>query len=204
MMKVSHVLYKVDHLEAAVANFKKQGFKVEYGSKSRPHNALIYFSEGPYIELLSKAPVAFYVNPLLRLLGKGKVADRFSYWSEVSPGYFGLCLEHHGAHFMQEETILKNKNQQYFITKSSRTDPSGRRLKWKLLFPYELKLPFMMTYFNIDPKPQNFVHPNGVKRIDRITFGTEERLFEIIHKLCNDDILKLVVGRGVQNVIFDK
>ena len=34
--------------------FEKSGFKVEYGSKTKPHNALIYFSEGPYIEILEK------------------------------------------------------------------------------------------------------------------------------------------------------
>ena len=68
-MKVSHVLYKVKDLEESVKKFQNLGFKVEYGSKSKPHNALIYFSEGPYIELLHKAPVPIYVNIILRLLG---------------------------------------------------------------------------------------------------------------------------------------
>ena len=44
-MKVGHILYKVNNLEDAVIKFREQGFKVEYGSKSSPHNALIYFSE---------------------------------------------------------------------------------------------------------------------------------------------------------------
>ena len=50
-MKVSHVLYKVINLQDSVTKFQNMGFKVEFGSKNKPHNALIYFSEGPYIEL---------------------------------------------------------------------------------------------------------------------------------------------------------
>ena len=74
-MKVSHVLYKTNNLEECVVKFKNKGFEVEFGSKTNPHNALIYFSEGPYIELLKKAPVPFYINLLLKVVGKGKVAD---------------------------------------------------------------------------------------------------------------------------------
>ena len=87
-MKVSHVLYKTNNLEECVVNFKNMGFEVEFGSKTNPHNALIYFSEGPYIELLKKAPVPFYINLLLRIVGKGKVVDRFKYWKNTKEGFF--------------------------------------------------------------------------------------------------------------------
>ncbi len=46
-MKVSHVLFKSNDLKKTFKEFEKSGFKVEYGSKTKPHNALIYFSEGP-------------------------------------------------------------------------------------------------------------------------------------------------------------
>ena len=49
-MKLSHILYKSNNLSEAVKQFEEEGFKVEYGSKHNPKNALIYFSEGPYIE----------------------------------------------------------------------------------------------------------------------------------------------------------
>ena len=87
-MKVSHVLYKANDLESAIIKFQNMGFKVEYGSKNKPHNALIYFSEGPYIELLSKAPVPFYIHLILRLLDQGKVAERFIHWKNVKEGFF--------------------------------------------------------------------------------------------------------------------
>lgn len=53
---ISHVLYKVNDLNKSVNEFINKGFHVEFGSKNRPHNALIYFSDGPYIELI-KAPL---------------------------------------------------------------------------------------------------------------------------------------------------
>lgn len=202
-MKVSHVLYKTNNLEECVVNFKNMGFEVEFGSKTNPHNALIYFSEGPYIELLKKAPVPFYINLLLRIVGKGKVVDRFKYWKNTKEGFFGLCLENYETDFKEEEKILIKNQQNYLITKSSRTDNLNRVLKWKLLFPYELKLPFLMTYFNIDPKPKNFVHPNGIKRIKRISFGTDKKHISIIEELCDDKILELFIGNGVQEVSYE-
>lgn len=203
-MKVSHVLYKVNNLQDSVTKFQNMGFKVEFGSKNKPHNALIYFSEGPYIELLNKAPVPFYISLVLKLLGKGKVAKRFKYWKNVEEGFFGLCLENYEVDFKREEDILIKHGQKYFITKSSRTDPLNRILKWNLLFPYELKLPFLMTYFNINPKPKNLIHPNGVKKIKRISFGTDKNLIPIIEELCDDKILELYVGNGVHNLTYNK
>ncbi|MCH2200098.1 MAG: VOC family protein [Flavobacteriales bacterium] len=183
-------------------NFEKLGFKVEYGSKHNPHNALIYFSEGPYIELLSQAPVPSYVHFLLNILGKRPVARRFQRWKNTPEGFFGLCLENYEKDFTKEEEILSFYKQKYFITKSTRTDPSNRNLKWKLLFPYNLQLPFLMTYFNIDPKPKDFVHPNGVKEISSISFGTDASLIPIINELCDDDVLELHVGDGVKSLTY--
>lgn len=203
-MKVGHVLYKGNNLENSVKKFQNMGFKVEYGSKNKPHNALIYFSEGPYIELIDKAPVPFYFYLILRLLGKGKVADRFKNWGKLKEGFFGMCLENYQPNFNKEENILRNNRQNYFITKSKRTDPLNRTLKWKLLFPYELKLPFLMTYFNTDPKPKNFIHPNGVKKIKSISFGTDVNLIPIIEELCDDKTLELFVGNGIRSLSYEK
>lgn len=203
-MIVSHILYKVNDLEASMRYFRSLGFQVEYGSKEKPHNALIYFSDGPYIELLKKAPISGATQLLLRGLGQGKVADRFKHWERVEEGFFGLCLENDQTHFTLEKSILKQYQQTYFTTKSKRKDPFNRLLKWKLLFPHELKLPFLMTAFNINPKPNNFIHPNGTKRIEQVTFGTDEHLFPVIEALCNDNCLNLCIGKGVLRVSYTK
>ncbi len=194
-MKLSHVIYKTDDLDKSVEDFKSQGFKVDYGSKYNPHNALIYFSKGPYIELVPRAPVSWFTKFILRIIGRSKLVDRFNIWDKSDIGFFEICLENYGNDFSIESEILKKNNEPFFITKSKRLDPDDRLLKWKLLFPMNIKLPFMMTYFNIDPKPKNFIHPNGIKSIKEVKYGTDKDLIPIVNKLCDDKILKVVEGR---------
>ena len=202
-MKVSHVLYKTNNLEASFKEFEKLGYKVVYGSRKKPHNALIYFSEGPYIELLEKAPVSSFLKEILRLLGKGKVVDRFNSWGNSTEGFFEICLENNTTNFKKEEKILAKFEEGYFITNSKRIDVSNRVLKWKLLFPNQIKIPFLMTQFNINPKPKNFVHPNKIKRIKQISYSTEASIIPVINELCNDDILQLFIGKRDCKVTYE-
>ena len=202
-MKVSHVLYKTNNLEASFKEFEKLGYKVVYGSRKKPHNALIYFSEGPYIELLEKAPVSSFLKVILRLLGKGKVVDRFNSWENSTEGFFEICLETNTTNFKKEEKILAKFEEGYFITNSKRIDVSNRVLKWKLLFPNQTKIPFLMTKFNINPKPKNFVHPNKIKRIKQISYSTEASIIPVINELCNDDILQLFIGKRDCKVTYE-
>lgn len=202
-MKVSHVLYKTNNLEASFKEFEKLGYKVVNGSRKKPHNALIYFSEGPYIELLEKAPVSSFLKVILRLLGKGKVVDRFNSWENSTQGFFEICLETNTTNFKKEEKILAKFEEGYFITNSKRIDVSNRVLKWKLLFPNQIKIPFLMTQFNINPKPKNFVHPNKIKRIKQISYSTEASIIPVINELCNDDILQLFIGKRDCKVTYE-
>jgi len=78
-----------------------------------------------------------------------------------------------------------------------------RLLKWKLLFPMNIKLPFMMTYFNIDPKPKNYIHPNGIKSIKEVKYQIDKDLIPIIKNLCDDKILNIVEGsRRLIDIIY--
>jgi len=203
-MKVSHVLYKTNNLEASFKEFEKLGYKVVYGSRKKPHNALIYFSEGPYIELLEKAPVSSFLKVILRLLGKGKVVDRFNSWENSTEGFFEICLENNTTNFKKEEKILAKFKEGYFITNSKRIDASNRVLKWKLLFPNQTKIPFLMTKFSENPKPKNFIHPNKVRKIQRILYGTQPQFISLLTELCDDDTLQLSEGTGVKEVLYKK
>jgi hypothetical protein len=61
-----------------------------------------------------------------------------------------------------------------------------------------------MTYFDVDPKPEKFVHPNGVAGIKSVSFGTKKEYFPLIRELCDDPILKLFVGEGVRDVEYER
>ena len=60
----------------------------------------------------------------------------------------------------------------------------------------------IMTYFNINPKPQNFIHPNDVSRIDKVSYGINSELESIFCKLCSDEAIDLVQKKGGHDVIF--
>lgn len=204
MMKVSHILYKVNDLDAAVKAWQDKGFVVEYGQKDHPHNALIYFSEGPYLELFHHAAMPIWAKWLLRLMGHSKVLALFERWHTADEGLIAVCLENNADDFTAEQAVLKAAKQRFFTVNSKRLDTHDRLLTFKCLFPHEHKLPFLMTCFNIDPKPKNFVHPNGISRITQIAFGTTEALQPTINELCDDPTMTLFIGEGVKDLQFDQ
>ena len=203
-MKLSHILYKANNLSVSVNKFKDEGFRVEYGSKYNHQNALIYFSEGPYIEIIEKAPISNFFMMILRWIGKNHLVKRFKGWENANEGYFDICLENYKNDFNKEVEILNEHKEHYFIAKSSRLDPSNRLLKWKLLFPKNIHLPFFMTYFNIDPKPKNFIHPNGIKKINKVSYSIDDSLVPIFKQLCDDKTIQLINLKGAMHVSFKK
>lgn len=203
-MKLSHVVYKVNNLSHAVEQFRNDGFHVEYGSKINPHNALIYFSEGPYIELVEESPLTWYARLILIIIGKRKTVERLDHWGSAEEGLVDLCLENYNNDLEEEIQILKKYNLRYFKTTSKRNDPKDRLLNWKLLFPDNLQLPFLMTYFNIDPKPDNFIHPNGVRNIKSVSYGTSKELMPVVEELCDDSALILFEGNGLKDLVYEK
>lgn len=132
------------------------------------------------------------------------MVDRLNRMEKAEEGLIAISIENYEDHMDKELTILKAHNIGYFFTKSRRLDTKGRDLKFSVAFPYEDKVPFFMTYFNIDPKPVNFVHSNGVKSIRSISFGTTKALIPLIHSLCDDPILKLFEGEGVKDLEYER
>ncbi len=196
-MKVSHIILKVADLDKAVADFRKKGFVVEYGKEKNPYNALIYFSEGPFLEIMASTGMQGFIKKLLRLFGKAKVAERLDYWDAHKGGYCGLALENYETNLDKETAILKKYGEKWFLMNNRRNDTKGRRLRFKCVFPDNLAIPFFMTYFNVDPKPKDFIHPNGIKGIKSVSFGTAETFIPLIRELCDDSMLRLDVGDGL-------
>ncbi|GAA3627295.1 hypothetical protein [Flavivirga jejuensis] len=83
-------------------------------------------------------------------------------------------------------------------------DTQNRLLKHKVLFPNEQHIPFLMTFFNKNPKPsKGFAYPNGIKGIKSISFGTQEKFIPLIKELCNDPALKLYLGNDVKDLEYE-
>ena len=164
---------------------------------------MIYFSEGPYIEILEKAPITSLIKLILRFIGKGYLVERFNSWENAQEGFFEICLENNASNFRAEKQLLNQLGEKYFVAKSKRTDPLNRILKWKLLFPKQIKIPFLMTPFNINPKPKNFIHPNKIRGIKQVSYVTDSNIIPIINELCNDDRLQLSAGKGECKVTYE-
>lgn len=201
-MKVSHIMYRVEDLDQGVEAFRKKGFAVEYGRKINPINALIYFSEGPYIELLAGSKMPAFFKGMFRLFGQGKLVDRLNSYDTHPGGPCGLALENYKTALEAECAILGKYGYKAAQKNIRRNDTKGRSLRFRVAFPNDIQIPFFMTYFNIDPKPKGFVHPNGIARISHVTFGARPELFPLIQELCDDEMLTVRAGDGVMRVEF--
>lgn len=201
-MKLSHVILKVDDLDKAVQEWTDKGFVVEYGRVKKPNNALIYFKEGPYLELYLNCGMPSIAKKMLRFFGKKDLIDRFDAWDSHEPGLIGLEVETYEKTPREELEKLKRYKEKYTVISSGRKDTKGRDMKFYCVFPDSLKIPAFMTYFSIDPKPKTDIHPNGVKGIESVAFGTEERFIPLIRELCDDERLKLFIGEGVKDLKF--
>ena len=93
MMRSGHLIYKVKDLQESVKEWEAKGFVVEYGRREKPNNALIYFSQGPYIELLENTGIPIIAKIIAKLFGSPKNLARFFYWDECEAGWQGLCIE---------------------------------------------------------------------------------------------------------------
>ena len=80
----------------------------------------------------------------------------------------------------------------------------NRLLKWKMLFPMEKRLPFLMTYFNVDPKPKDFVHPNGYKKIKEVSYPVgQKEWIPLLQALCSTRDLKLVEDDREIEIVYE-
>ena len=120
-------MYKVRDLDAAVADFRSRGFVVEYGAVRRPKNALVYFSQGPYLELLVRTGMP---RPVLRALAAlpANPARRFNAWERGPQGLCGLCLE--GTDKELDAVVARLRGRGLLVS-PTRVDPHGRHLRYR-------------------------------------------------------------------------
>jgi len=192
-MRLGHVIYVVKDLDAAVKEWREKGFTVEYGRTKKPMNALIYFSEGPYIELLKDGGMSSIARRIMRLFGKGDFMNRFDYWAKAPEGWTSLCIEKNPGGLEEEISYLDSVGiKGTYMQNLKRVDTKGRELKYKCYFTHDYNMPFLMSYFNIDPKPLNYTHPNGIKRISRVIYRTDKKNAAALNHLVQDDTLQII------------
>lgn len=204
-MKINHLLYKVDNLEESVAFYRNQGFLVEYGREKNPYNALIYFPEGPYIELIHNMNMPGFLRVLLKLCGKKKFAEGMISQENAAQGFIRICFECEEGKRADACEIYKKNNIKIEKIKVKRTDTKGRQLVCNTIFPEEAELPFVKTLFSNEEELHQIKHPNGAHRIVGLEYGVLQKDKKILEDLNTDQMMKIKQKQGpsIQHVLLE-
>lgn len=204
-LRKSHALFAVKDLHSAVNKLRNAGFTVEYGSNPlKAHNAIIWFEEGPFIEIFKHVSILPILKILLKLFGFGAVLNRLNKWKKINNGWCEWSLESTHQDIEQVKLFFTSLNEPFKHRKIKRKDLYGKLLSWHLLFPNDIYFPFIMSAYNPNPKPKNIVHANGITGIKSIVVGMEALDKVLLEKvLSNTDGLTFIKEqKGLQTVDF--
>lgn len=204
MMKLSHILYKVDNLEEAVKEFADMGFTVAYGANpKKATNAMIWFEEGPFIELFTVKvnPVVYSIlKGLLKLTGKNALLKRIDLYKNAPKGFCDVSIETEERELKKYTDLLAAEGYACDRTKGRRTNLDGEKLNWQLAAPPSLDIPFLMSAYNIKQGPKKIKHRNGALSIEEVIFATDNKNRPMLNKLVQDERLKFVEGSGIMDI----
>ncbi len=209
-MRLSHILYKVENKEEAIKHFEELGFTVVRGG----YNHNIWFEDGSFIELFSLKRNRFVIA-LLKLFGKGSMANKFKYFQDADYGFIEYSLDTYSENLEKENKILKEMGYKFNSFEMKKKIENGIKLKWKITFPFDLNVPFYcgdIAEYEKHRFPKDIKHKNGAKRIEKLVWGVPKKYIDDINRLNDDDRLELVEGSGFQSIkiegldidVFDK
>jgi len=203
-LSFDHAVIVVPDLETAILNFQTLGFQVQRGGVSGPtHNALIYFRDGTYIELITpirrSARIVFrglHAAGLLGLIARRQrgIMARFLMWFGTPAGLRDWCVRCVSLDRTIErlrELGIETSDAKNF----SRKRPDGQVAKWRLAGPLNTHLPFLIedvspTQIRV-PFEGHCDHPNGVTGISALVLSGERQLasIQILQRLVSGNVM---------------
>lgn len=127
-LQLDHFVIAVKDLGAAIRDYEKLGFTVSPGGRhthAPTHNALVYFQDGAYLELIEWLQPAAGEKWYERLLDRGEgVID------------FALCT-------VDLATVVAKAEQYGKPVPGSRVQADGQEIRWQLGWPVQDVLPFL-------------------------------------------------------------
>ncbi len=197
-MRLSHLLYKVEDEEEAIKYFENLGFTVTKGE----YNHYIWFEDGSFIEILTVEKNKLILK-LLKLFGKKNMANRNKYFQSADYGFMAYSLDTDAKDLKRENNLLKEFGYKYnsFVMKKKIED--GITMKWIITFPFDINIPFYcgdIKEYKYYRFPQDIVHKNGAKRIEKVVWGVQKKYIDVISRLCDDTRLELVEGSGFVSI----
>jgi hypothetical protein len=199
-LPLDHVVIAVSDLKKSVELFRCDGFQVVYGGKNGPtHNALIFFKDGKYIELISLRSIFFKTVLHMLLLSNVlnfktsksvKIDSRFRDWFKGEFGLCDWCLRCEDIY----DSVAALREQGFITTnveKYNRVRPDGVTAKWMLAGTKSRSLPFLIQDISPVairvPFAGNCAHDNGVTGIANLTLNRDHLPItdEQLHLFCN-------------------
>lgn len=201
-MKLSHVQIKVTDINKAAEDYRKLGFEVEMGRENGT-NAFIFFGSDVFIELFSMSPATEKMAVLLGLYrGKGMKA-RWKKWSCRRDMLLDFAVEGKTS----ERADLKNLDRcrEEIIRKGipcsktvmgSRQPPDKPKTKFGFFAPDIPELPFVVSAYTVNQKPNQSHHKNGAQRIKWLKVECTLEHEKMIRSLVgNDRQIRFVRGK---------
>lgn len=212
---LDHILIAVHDLDAATLDYQALGFTVIYGGRhtsGSTHNALIYFSDGSYVELI--APT-----------GEPAAPNTIDYRALLNgpEGAIGYCL---GSDNLSEAVMAMRERGVTIADPQpgGRARPDGQRLKWLTAMlpvrsadhPTDAITPFFIAdetprTLRVSDEAAHVTHKNGVTGIlalDMVTHDPQaeierlQKLLGIAPKRDNTDYTTIQLGDTRLNILL--
>jgi glyoxalase-like protein len=167
MLRCSHVLCTVDDIARAVADYAELGFTVEWGSDPRQaHNALIWFADGPFIEL-AHIPLSY----ARRRWDRG-MAERIARWTRPDEGWRDVALETDATDLAAAWAALRAAGVDAPAPgRGTRVRPDGQEVRYEYLMPLPAGLPFVVSAYDPPQRPARVAHANGAVGVAAVRMG---------------------------------
>lgn len=203
-MEVSHLLYKVNNIYHAVDFFRKLGFEVCYGKKKNPYNALIYFQDKTYIELIENVNMNRVIKIFLYLTGKKDFANGLANMEKLEEGFIRFSFHIEKNKINNIATICNDEfKEKTYVRDVKRKDVTGNKLSCSCIFPYNSKLPFFNTRLEGNEDLWKIKHENQIIGIESIVYETTGREYDFIKRFANNSFINLVnANGGVKKIRF--
>ena len=179
---LGHVLIKTDNFRTAAKDFEKLGFTVIFGSsEEKAANALIYFSDGSFLELYDAnmgklKPLVPFILKIAGLFDKAR-ADRYQNYTSSKEGINEYALDSNPrSDFYKNVVELRSSGYEFSKNYSmKRIDNAGNELHWEIALSKDWHLPFFMSAYapELPKEKKQLTHENGAAGIKRIVIAVD-------------------------------
>jgi hypothetical protein len=196
----------VPDLHVAVEKLTQAGFNVEYGKRiESAYNAMIWLEDNVFVEIYQTNGLSFATKLFMKLFGYSSILKRMEKWNRVNNGWCEWSIESPDLDLKPEERVFKRLMVGYTKHHGKRRNILGTKLSWHLIFPKDIRQPFLMSAYSPDPRPARIEHPNGIHRVKYIIVGGKTLNLPLFAELELDwNGIKIDNNTlGVQTVVFE-